>query len=380
MLSNRKGTSQAIIFFILASACFLIGVYYLLESSQTEITLLDEVTPLSIAEPAAALRLSVSESGIVALSDSILKKAGLRVSSFSDNGMSITHNGRQIPLLVLQEGEKNKHLYFYAEHQTEDPPSIYLLEPNQGKSMGLRDGRSTGEETTIGTQHRRWETKELLLPNTTGTDNWFSDQIVPEYPLILELLDVKPERAQPATLTLSLWGITDIVHQVELSINEKLLDTLSWQGATGGTFTVTIPPYTLNPTKNELTLTLSDTSQKQTTIYLDWVELHYSSELKLSPNKQLSFYSSAKNFTLSGNGTNAQTFIFDVSNSAEPIFLSNLKEKSELLHVSGNSFGLNSHYIAIKTSQAIVPKIDSIFRVKILTAGAASLFRRTATF
>lgn len=357
MSSRRKGLPQAAILLVSAFIILIIAVY--LFYADTTIYPPIENTPISNPRNASALRLTVTQSGIVALSDTMIKNGGLRISSFSEKGMRLSQGERDVPFLVLEEGNK-KSLYFYADHPNNELFSAYLLESKKGKGMQVSNGIGTEKGEEIGEKRHHWETRELFFPNVRAADSWFSGQILPSNPFKLALSEIKPLRGQAAMLTLSLWSVNDTFHQVDVRINQRLIETITWQGSGVYTKTITIPAMTFDNTKNQLDLRFSDNTPKQTAVEVDWVELRYTASLIIPKEGQLSFYSDARTLQLSGNSSIYPNYIFDVSNSANPIFLQLPDEKNEFAHVNGSEFNLINHYIALNSSNVMRPKIDPV--------------------
>jgi len=355
-MSRQRLTILALLF--LLTAIFLGGAAYTFFGSPFEEELLSG-RPLPVGEAPQALRLTVEDTGIAAVTAAEVRTSKLPFQEFSADGLNLTRNGEPIPFYVQGEDE-DATLYFFAEAITKsvEPPAVYWLEPGRGKTMSQRDHSPDGSGVDTGIQYQRWEENSTFQSMATGDDSWLGQRLFAPGRLEIPLTGVQPTGG-PGRLTIRVWSSNqspaDPDHHLQVWLNGRELANHFWDGIKQETLHLPLADGILKPATNLLVLSVpGDTGAAGESIFLDWIRLKYEGELNVERG-QLMFHSAAANIRV--HGADDDALIFDVSDPLAPVLLINTEIEDGTLRLSGSENGVESVYLALNPRQAIRPQI-----------------------
>ena len=325
------------------------------------------IEPLPLGEVPEALRISVTEPGIVAISAEQLDESHLPIDVMSPDSLFISRDGEPVPFFVAGEGREAT-LYFYAQVVTEtmEAPAVYWLGPGQGEPMEQRDATPASPMTGIGTLSEHWEENEIFLAQSSGDDVWLGKLLFAPSSLNVPLDGIQPTGG-PGKLTVRIWSnnqaSNDPDHHVELALNGRALDDRYWDGIKQETITVQIPEGYLKTEDNILTITApGDTGAAGEALYIDWIELEYQGNLEVVDGA-LTFESDSRNNKAQGG--NRDTQVFDITSELSPIFLTGVDVQGNEVLFAGN--GQTGKYLVLNNEGLIQPEISLVPRRQALT-------------
>ncbi len=317
------------------------------------------VQSLTLGEAPQAVRLTVNDTGIAAVTMRQLRGADLNLETMNAETISLSRDGQAVPFYVQGEGNEAT-LYFYAQAITRslEMPAVYWLAPGRGKTMSQRDRSPGGPGISQGTMWRHWEENSSYHAYATGDDNWFGANVYAPDSLEMALTGIQPTGG-PGILTVRVWSSTQSPanpdHHMRVQLNGMELADYYWDGITQATIDIPFRAGALRRQGNGMLLDVpGDTGAAGESIYLDWVRLEYQGELTLNRG-QLAFRSSAANFQIPGAGESA--LAFDISDPNEPILMLNTDHENGVLRFAGN--GARSTYVALNPRDAIRPLISA---------------------
>ncbi len=322
----------------------------------------DEYTiePLPLGEVPEALRIIVTEPGIVAISAKQLDESFLPIEVISPDSLFITRDGEPVPFFVDGEGRDAK-LYFYAQVITDTlgAPAVYWLGPGQGQSMKERAAPPAAPLTENGTLHKRWEENEIFLAQANGDDVWLGKLLFAPSSLDVDLDDIQPTGG-PGELTVRIWSNNQASnnpdHHISFVLNGQPLTDHYWDGIKQETITIQIPDGLLKSAENTLTIVApGDTGAAGEALYIDWIELEYEGNLELQ-NGSLTFQSDGNNIVT--RGVDGDALVFDISNEEVPIALTDVEIRGDVIRFSGNE--RNSSYLVLNPDGVVEPIITLV--------------------
>ncbi len=358
-MSHERQRAGVLLVLGMMTLAFLGSAAYVLLGNPFEPSAIS-LPPLTVGEAPRAVRLTVGDTGLTALSAADLHRTNLPFTTFSAAGLSLTRDGQPVPFYVAGEGDEAR-LYFYAEAITGTlgAPAVYWLSAGEGEAMAQRNARPTGEATALGWQRRRWEENRVFKGETTGSDPWLGQALYAPGSLQLPLTNIRPSGG-PGRFLLRVWSGNDAVgypdHHLEIQVNDYSLMSYRWDGITEVTIPAPLPAGVLELGSNTLYLTLpGDTGAEGDNIYIDWIELEYESLLDLADG-QLRFEARAANVAVA-NG-DEETLVFDVTDPQAPVLLINasLDEETSSLTFAGD--GQQRSYVVARRLQAYQPAIS----------------------
>lgn len=315
---------------------------------------------LPVGEAPQALRLTVRDTGIAAVTARELRNSKLPFTELSADTIELSRGGETVPIYVRGEGS-DAVLYFYAEAITRsvETPAVYWLSPGRGKSMSQRDGSPQGIGVTRGTQWKHWEENSTFQSMATGDDAWLGANVFAPDVLEILLTGIQPTGG-PGELKVRVWSSNQSPsnpdHHVKLHLNDRELTSTFWDGVKQETLTVPLSPGVLREQGNRLRLEVpGDTGAAGESIYLDWLKLKYEGELNLNRG-QLHFRSNAMNIRVFG--ANEDTMAFDVTEPNSPVLLINTEVSDNSLAFAGN--GPDSTYLVLNPRDALQPHIGVV--------------------
>lgn len=313
------------------------------------------------AERVQAVRLTVTETGIASISAGQLRAAELEFEDFSTSALSLTHNGTLIPFYVAEEdGEAT--LYFFAQAETSSlrAPNVYLLQEGSGTPMAERSAVPSGSGTAVAWYRHTWEDDSFFVNNAQGDDLWMGPKLLASEPFTYTFDDVVPN-GDEAGLAVYLFsnanGEPDTEHAVDIELNGRSLGTYTWRGDQPETINIPLPAGLLLPDDSN-TVSISVTEDAGTAgerIYIDAIELRYQSELALN-GTQADFTTDAVNVRI--DDANADTLIFDVTNRAAPVLLTNARYEDDAVAFAGA--GGPREYVALAPDQSLRPTVRAM--------------------
>jgi hypothetical protein len=320
------------------------------------------IEPLRPGQAPQALRLTIYQTGLAAVTAQQVTQANLPVESFSADGLNLSREGQPVPFHVTGTG-REAILYFYAQAYTDtlDAPAVYWLSPGQGQAITQHMAApiAPGGSTTGRRQHH-WEENETFLALSGGDDVWLGKLLFAPSALDIPLNTIRPNGG-PGELTIRIWSnnqaLADPDHHIDILINGQPLATHTWDGIRQETITLPIPAGRLQPSGNVLTISApGDTGAAGEALYIDWVKLLYESDLALTGREQLWFTSDAT--TLQIETSAGEPLIFDVTNPDLPILLAGVERDAGTLRfaATGRTYvALNNPNQAISPAFSVAP-------------------------
>ena len=171
-MSHERQRTGVLIVLGMMTLAFLGSAAYVLLGNPFEPSAIS-LPPLTVGEAPRAVRLTVGETGLTAISAADLHRTNLPFTAFSADGLSLTRDGQPVPFDLDGEGDEAR-LYFYAEAITGtlDAPAVYWLAAGEGEAMAQRNARPTVRKSALGWQRKRWEENRVFKGETTGADPW----------------------------------------------------------------------------------------------------------------------------------------------------------------------------------------------------------------
>jgi hypothetical protein len=359
--------SMILIVLAILTFCFL-GAAYTLWFNPAGLPLVGAGDlPVLGAEPPSArsgdtqkVKLTISETGIAALTASQIKAAGLSFSELSSDQLLLSYKGEPVPFLVKNVGEEPT-LYFYAqaEEDPHKPLAVYELQSGAGLAMHERNAQPFNEGRANGHQFIDWEEDLLFVEDGTPGDAWMGDLILAPGDWQHILSNIHSDGGA-ALLTFHLFTNVEAQgadqHHVEISVNQQTLADHSWQGSGQESIYVPISPGTLLPDQaNSIELVVyDDTAPLGEAIYIDSIELAYDGPIDVA-NGAVIFQSNEPNILVEG--TNEDFIVFNVSDPTSPIALNGVRSEGDSAHFSAGA--KEATYIALNAQNAIKPVLET---------------------
>jgi hypothetical protein len=328
--------------------------------------------PLANGQVPQALRLTVYESGIAAVSAGQLRQAGLLAADFAPSSLRLSRDGRPVPFHIdPNNGEAT--LYFYAEAITNtlEAPAVYWLANGVGQAMSEQDGQpttvpdtpagaaaGTTAAATTGWRQQRWQENTTFLAQSEGEDVWLGQFLFAPSSLDIALDGIAPAYG-PAELSVRFWSNNQAPvnpdHHVQLWLNGRELLSHTWDGIKEETIHLSLAAGVLQADGNILTIVVpGDTGAAGEAIYLDWVHLAYEGHLQVEKQRQLQFQSQAS--TVAIGSESSRLLVFDVTRPGAPAVVTGVQPLNNGVHFSAG--GETAVYVALEPAAALQPTIS----------------------
>ena len=359
--------SMILIILAMLTICFLGAAYTLwFNPAGLPIAGAGDLPALGAEPPSATpgdaqkIKLTISETGITALTASQLKAAGLTFSDLSSDQLILTQKGKPVPFLVKNAGEEPT-LYFYAQKEEDPhkPLAVYELRPGAGLAMAERNAQPFNEGRGNGQQFLDWEEDVIFVENGTPGDAWMGDLLLAPGQWQYALNNINTD-GQAASLTVRLFTNVETEgkakHHVEIRLNQKTLVEHSWQGSGQEIIRVPIGAGILLPGQaNSIELlVLNDTAPIDEAIYIDSIELTFDGPINVA-NGAVIFHSDAPNILVEG--TDEDFMAFNISDPASPVALNGARSEGDTSHFAAGA--KDATYIALNAQDAIKPVLET---------------------
>ncbi len=318
------------------------------------------VQTLPLGQAPQALRLTVYDTGIAAITARHVQNTNFPFSEFNAENLQLTRDGQMVPFYIAGEGN-DATLYFFAQAITEsmEAPAVYWLTTGRGRTMSQSDRSPTGPGISRGVQWQHWEENRNFQPMATGSDVWLGTNIFAPDSLEVPLIGIQPSGGA-GELTVRVWSSNQSPampdHHIQVWLNDKQLANHFWDGIEEQTLTMAFDGGDLRRMGNQLRLDVpGDTGAAGESIYLDWIKIEYEGQLDLTRG-QLHFRSSANNIRIPG--ADEESLIFDVSDPRSPVLLLNTEADGEGVTFAGS--GPNSTYTVLDPRDAIRPFVSPV--------------------
>jgi hypothetical protein len=225
--------------------------------------------------------------------------------------------------------------------------------------MRQRDAWPTGPGVSSALHQYRWEENRAFWPRTNGNDIWQGYLLMAPGSWDIPLNSIWPNGG-PATLLIRLWSNTEDIpdpdHHIEIMLNGKVIASLFWDGIQQKVINLPLATGELRAdNSNVLTIySPGDTGAAGEAIYIDWLHLYYEGEINAGSG-QLWFSSNATNILV--NEASTQLLIFDVTEEASPVLLTNFQQQDDQVAFAGR--GEDGRYFIMKREWAIQPVINT---------------------
>jgi hypothetical protein len=315
--------------------------------------------------PTAAIE--VASRGITAVTYQALAAAGFPVNSVNPSKLHLRRDGSEIAFEWVGDGdasfETNERFLFYADPRFSrwSNTDVYQLaqEATNGERIGTASSgpgamNSGNAQMTHTVETNVIYTPDCLcgsLPIGRDGDRWvWSDLRQPGRPSDTFTVDLPTvDATQTASVTLWLIGFTSIAaapdHQVAVNLNGTDLGTISWDGKTAVTQTLSIPAGVLQSSNS---MTVSIPIRADVSIDGLWVDAAQFSYMRgnTAVAQQVYFQGEATPhaYTITvANTTGLRAY--DVSNPAIPVRLNNLTITSSAVSLGDRSNGTHDYFL-----------------------------------
>ncbi len=362
--------NRSLVLFVLAclTICFL-GVAYLLWFNPTGLPIAgaDGLSTADAGEAADALesidsiKLSITESGIAAVTATQLENAGLDLDTLSTSGLLLSRGGEPVPFYVRLDGDEPT-LYFYAqaEESTLKPLAVYELRRGSGLAMQERDSRPFNEGESVGQHLLKWEDSRFFVEEGAPEDAWMGPLLLAPNQWTLHLDTIQPN-GRAADLVVRLFAYVDAQedqrHHIELLVNDERVAEHFWQGAGMKNVRVPLQEGLLKPddTNSVTVLVHDDTGPVGEAIFVDSLDVAYEGPIDVA-EKAVTFKSDVPNTLVSGTGEDL--LLFDISDPATPTVLTGMRTDGDAAHFAAGSKGAT--LIALNPAGALKPALTAV--------------------
>jgi hypothetical protein len=244
------------------------------------------VPPASTPSPHPTMaKIAVDEGGIYILSFADLVAAGLDVGGMDPQRISLSNEGREVPILVSGEGTELTIIFqgtgrasLYGQE------NVYWLDlrGDGGKRIVERPVSSAAcGDPVVSFAHAVRGEEDLLYVGMApaGEEHWYWQKLLApdKTELPVDVVDLDPGHG---VLRLALLGYTsDEVspdHHVRIHLNDCTVGEASWDGQERHVIESAVPPACLQDGENTLGLELlGDTGARVDIVLVDWFELDY---------------------------------------------------------------------------------------------------------
>ncbi len=342
--------SLTVIFLVGAAAFAFIGEVHVFSENAAVL----KTRPFPKDDVPSVLRLTINQTGIMAVSARQIRAASIPFDNLSANEVSLTHDGQPVPFYVHEDGAEST-LYFYGQAVTDtmQAPAVYLLTAGKGVAMAQQSAAPTGPGDPLAQLSYYWEDNSALLTHTNGEDVWLGPLLLAPDQWELELNGISPSGG-PGELTVRLWsstqGAIEPDHHLEIGLNGRKLTNWFWDGVKQETVSLPLQKGDLSATEaNVLSLsTPGDTGAAGEAVYLDWIRLSYEAPLTLA-NGQVAFHTQAENIQIED--VNNALLVFDVTDPHYPLVL----QDAAFAGSQAAFAGTGEDYVALLAGQADQP-------------------------
>jgi len=282
-------------------------------------------------------KIAADQDGVYVLSGMDLLAAGLELEGVDLNRISLTNQGREVPILVSGEGEELSIIFLGQENAGPySRANMYWLDL-AGES-GMRMAERSVSESLCGdpadsfVETSRAE-EDLFYAGEvpTGEEHWYWQKLLAPETVVfpVELLDLAPGEG---ALRVSLLGFTsDRVspdHHVSIRLNDCSLGEAWWDGRQRYLLEAAVPASCLREGENLVELeALDDTGARVDIVLADWLEIDYPRSF-FAREETLAFEGEAGSFVVEG-FSNEPVWLFEVSDPSETAEIAATVEKGE---------------------------------------------------
>jgi len=288
------------------------------------------VPPESTLSPRPTMaKVAVDEDGIYVLSYADLMAAGLDGRGMDPQRISLSNQGREVPIVVSGEGT-DLNIIFQGTANTSlySRENVYWLDLNG--VVGRRIAERAVSSVTCGAPatsflHTVRAEEDLFYAGkvSPGEDHWYWQKLLaPETTdLPVDLPDLAPG---DGLLRLALLGYTsDEVspdHHVRIRLNACMVGEASWDGQEGHVIESAVPLSCMQEGENTLGVdAVGDTGARVDIVLVDWVELDYQRYFRAREDS-LEFTGQGGFHAVTGFGSE-QLRLFDVSDPVNVVQL-----------------------------------------------------------
>lgn len=328
-------------------------------------------------QPATALKLFVSETGMYEITAADLKAAGLDWENLDPAALHLSYRGRARPLWVARQG-KDLVLRFYgqASESRYVRENVYVLgaEPGKQGNKGIGGkGWSGASALSAGGGRRdttaplrfhavaaageadraaavvRAEENRLYSPRVEVGDHWFWVSLPAPTSQTFDLT-LTNVASGPGRIRLALWASTEAPafpdHHLRVSVNGRLVADKTWDGRGRRIIEAPVPAGILAEGANIVSVEApGDTGAPADIVFVDWVEIRYPRFL-IAESDRLAWESMGGVQRLSG--FSGSVMVFDVTAPEEARRVTSVREQRERDGIVATFEGeKNRRYLAV---------------------------------
>lgn len=288
--------------------------------------------------------IEVNENGVYQLHLADLQKAGLKLDSLDHKNVALAQAGTAVPTLIQDDS-----LIFYGRapdgrYQKTRP---YILETGKegsvmvvAESAGQFPLNDTVQQNIFLEENHHYESQAITVDQP---DPWFWAEIGRGGRLDIPINVPNPADGS-GQLRLQLWGKThspevENDHDLQLLINDQMIDTILWDGNVHYVADIPLPPNTLQPGENNITLSNEAAGAAFLDIMsLGWLDLTFNSHAAAEGDQLTFTTSSDAQITLPG--FSEIPLLLDIQDPAAPTVLPdlNISEGMVVTAVGPNGF------------------------------------------
>jgi len=340
--------------FILSSLLAILAVM-LLSCSTKESTSSPALAPEILAEY-DAIKLTVTQEGMYRIS--------LDDFGWDENvldSIAVTNNEQPIPFWI-ENNSAGHHIIFFGQPTASPytPENIYVIQQNPALAQEMTK-KSTPEsggsavDYIISTIHS--EENTIYAPKVKNGSPWHWSKIVAPQSQTLEI-NLPGATGGAGYLRMALWGVTSAptspAHHVRVSINDKNIGEVAWDGQTWHILEAEIPANVLIDGKNTIEIQATGEIEARIDIInLDWVEIDYQKSSDSLDSQEI-FRVPRQAVRL--NGFEQLPTIFEVSTASEVSLIELPPDQQIFISFKGNP---ELRYLAVSPDGYLYP--DQIF-------------------
>lgn len=276
--------------------------------------------------PSPALRITVREEGLYAITYGDLAQAGVPIASISSHGLRLYLNGQDVAIRVVDGNnwddvdglfDRGDQLLFYGQGVDEKytganvywlsygaAGGIHMLTQSQGASGALVDSypatvRYEENFNYVSSApklpgYNHWYGRLLTVAGANASNSW-------QIPLSTSALS---PGSHTATVEAAMVSRTRGTHHVKFYVNGSYVGDGQWAGAAYSTFSVTFDQALLKTGSNTLRAEIINDldGQSVSVVYLDWLQLRYQRQTSAVSDRLIfdSTGSGPRRFSVSG--------------------------------------------------------------------------------
>lgn len=311
------------------------------------------------AEVSADVRFGISSSGLFRVTQPQLMAAGLASNSLVGDRIRLFCRTQEVALTTSTGGlfTTNDYVLFYGSGHRGyyTPTNVYwLAATGTGVRMTTLDASTNAGGAAITSHDEVVEYAPDLLyrdfyrPLLEDIDHWFAARLQRGTPTLTSALTDRRMTGSNAVITLSLFGLTTYAgsttdHVTSVSISGNNITNYGYDGESGVLVNASFPSSLLQDGTTSVSLVQNQYAVADDQAYLEYYRICFPRTLA-ARNGQLSFCGrpGTNIYTVVGLPTNTGVRVWDISDRAAPVILTNFS-------LGGSGTNVSVHFRAVST-------------------------------